>query len=457
MTATVGPHPLGINVLGEVSGNLGVGVAARHLVSALLAKGHEVSILDLDAGLGRKGYASNFAHLTVSEAEALPHAVSLFILPPAAIVGEVMRRSDLSGLLMREQATNVALTYWELPALANDAARALEVFDVVVAPSAFVEAALDFSLSGTRIVRGLQPVDLPPQVVADRDRFELPAGAFVAVTSFDPHSDPSRKNPFGALEAFRRAFPQDENVRLVFKVNVPRTGLGDGGPGGALLETMRERIGADPRIVLLAETLSYPEVLSLYASADAFISLHRAEGLGLGLLEAMALGKPVVATGWSGNKSFMHPSDACLVRYRLVPVQATIADYTSVAKAHKLLWAEPDLDDAALWLRRLANSPELRSVIGSRARASVARYREEAAQLRFVDDILAVRAHQLAAGDGGARRRVLAEKIALARRTARRDALGLPGWLADQARAEFDRRIGWRLTGRRRPLGSNQA
>lgn len=449
MTAPVGSQPFGINVIGEVSGNLGVGVAARHIVSALLVKGQEVSILDLDAGLGRKGYASNFAHLTVSNAEALPHAVNLFILPPAAIVGEVIRRNDLSGLLRREQATNVALTYWELPALANDAARALEVFDIVVAPSAYIEAALDFSLSGTRIVRGLQPIELPPQVVADRARFDLPAEAFVVVTSFDPHSDPNRKNPFGALEAFRRAFPEDENARLVFKVNVLRGRGDDAGPSSALLAQLRERIGSDLRVVLMADTLSYPEVLSLYASADAFVSLHRAEGLGLGLLEAMALGKPVVATGWSGNKSFMRPSDTCLVRHRLVPVQATISDYTSVAKAHEPLWAEPDLDDAALWLRRLADSSELRLAIGARAKASFEHYRSEAAQLRFVDDILAVRAHQLAANDDEARRRVLDSRIALARRTARRESLGLAGWLTDQVRTEFDRRIGWRLRSQR--------
>ena len=447
----------GINVIGEVSGNLGVGVATRHLVSALLARGIGVSVFDLDPGLGRKGYASNFAHVTVSEAEALPHAVNMFVLPPPLMAEEVVRRSDLVGLLQRKRATNVAFTMWELPVIAGSAARALEVFDLVVGMSAFVEAALDFSLSGTRVVHGLQPIDLPPQVAADRARFGLPAEAFVAVTSFDPNSDPSRKNPFGALEAFRRAFPQDENVRLVFKVNVPRTQPGEDGPSSELLRTMRDRIGGDPRILLMAETLSYPDVLSLYASADAFISLHRAEGLGLGLLEAMALSKPVVATGWSGNKSFMRPSDACLVRHRLVPVQATISDYTRVVEAHEPMWAEPDLDDAALWLRRLANSPELRLEIGTRAQASFERYRSEAAQLRFVDDILAVRTHQLAADGEGARRQMLDQKIELARSTGRREALGLAGWLADQARAEFDRRVGWRLRGRRQRLDVNKA
>ncbi len=443
---------VGINVIGEVSGNLGVGVAARHIVSALIAQKREVSILDLDPGLGRKGYANNFSHLMVVEAKALPHPINLFILPPPLVAEEVVRRADLIELLRRERATNVLFTMWELPVMADSAARALEAFDLVVATSAFVEAALDFSLSGTRVVHGLQPIDLPPQVVADRRRFSLPADAFVAVTSFDPLSDPNRKNPFGTLEAFRLAFPKDENVRLVFKVNVPRGRDNDAVTDSTLLAQLRKRIGADPRVVLLAETLSYPEVLSLYASADVFVSLHRAEGLGLGLLEAMALGKPVVATGWSGNKSFMRPSDACLVRHSLVPVKATISDYTRVAKAHAALWAEPDLNDAAMWLHRLANSRELRASIGSRAMASFDRYRSEAAQLRFVDDIQAVRAHQLADNDVEGRQRVLDARILLARRTARRESLGVAGWLVDQARAEFDQRIGWRLASRQRSL-----
>lgn len=447
----------GINVIGEVSGNLGVGVAARHIVKALVNRGTEVAIFDIDAGQGRKGFANEFAHLTVKQASALPHQINLFVLPPAALVNEVVRRGDLIDLLQRENATNAAFTMWELPVLPRSSVRALEVFDIVVATSAFVEAALDFSLSGPQIVHGYQPIEIPPEVAPNRRRFGIPEDAFVVVSSFDPLSDPSRKNPLGAVEAFFRAFPENDSVRLVIKLNGPKSGMNCGDFGSAHFKQLSKRIGADHRVILVAESLSYTDVLSLFASADVFVSLHRAEGLGLGLLESMALGKAVVATGWSGNKSFMRASDACLVKYGLVPVRATIREYTQVEKSLKPLWAEPDLGDAAIWMQRLAASPGLRSTIGNRARDSFNRYRLEAAELRFVDDIMAVREHHLVASPVATRRAALDRRLKLALSTARRDSSSTTGWLAGLAKTEYERRIGWRFAGSRGSWNGDKA
>jgi glycosyltransferase involved in cell wall biosynthesis len=93
------------------------------------------------------------------------------------------------------------------------------------------------------------------------------------------------------------------------------------------------------------------------------LSLHRGEGFGLVLAEAMLLGKPVVATGWSGNTDFMDATNAALVGYRLVPARDDRLVYRG-------LWAEPDVEEAALLLRKLADDADLRRDLGRRARAS---------------------------------------------------------------------------------------
>jgi len=137
---------------------------------------------------------------------------------------------------------------------------------------------------------------------------------------------------------------------------------------------LRERAAADPRVRLVDRVLEYRAMLSLIASADVFVSLHRAEGLGLCLLEAMALGRPVVATGWSGNLDYMDDRNSCLVDCDLVPVRgATHPAYASANLAPDARWAEPRLDHAATWLARLARDARLRRRIGARARSDLGR------------------------------------------------------------------------------------
>ena len=141
---------------------------------------------------------------------------------------------------------------------------------------------------------------------------------------------------------------------------------------------------------LTTDNFSYADVPSLYASADVFVSLHRAEGLGLGLMEAMALGKPVIATAWSGNMSFMNHTNACLVGYQLVPVQGSIDAYKANNFGRDSYWADPDLDQAARWMARLATDPNLRLRIGAKAAKDMRRYQKKAREASFVDEIRAI-------------------------------------------------------------------
>lgn len=233
------------------------------------------------------------------------------------------------------------------------------------------------------------------------------------------------------------------------KLNAPANGYADEALNRTVLRPLLQDLQADPRTLVITERLSYRDVLSLYASADAFISLHRAEGLGLGLLESMALGKPVIATGWSGNKAFMSPSNACSVRHSLVPTKGRHKAYLATMSG-KPVWAEPDIDDAALWLRRLARDPVLCHSIGAAARQAFLRYQSEAAALGFLGDLVALHDHQRAnpmAPSSEARGKRVRE---VQRKLLRADMSALQR-VGAHAWDQFERRIGWRLTARLAP------
>jgi glycosyltransferase involved in cell wall biosynthesis len=211
----------------------------------------------------------------------------------------------------------------------------------------------------------------------------LPEDGVLFVLSFEPNSDIQRKNPFAAIEAFTQAFAGDSRSHMVIKVNNTST-------GGAKAEELSRFCAGRERIHVIDQTLSYVDVLSLYASCDVFVSLHRSEGHGLGLMEAMALGKPTIATAWSGNMSFMDHTNSCLVGYDLIPVEGTLSVYRKEYLDMEGVWANPDIAEAAAWMKKLADEEDLRIAIGRKAATDMARYQNNAREGGFIDELRAI-------------------------------------------------------------------
>src|SRR6185295_5916841 len=176
-------------------------------------------------------------------------------------------------------------------------------------------------LSPVPVVR-VPPV-LAPEVAGDRERGRavLDVGDdFVFLFMFDFNSYIERKNPMAVIDAFRRAFPGRERARLVIKsVNGAFNTEG--------LAALEAAASADDRIMLLGEYVSAREIADLTHACDCYVSLHRAEGTGLTMANAMAAAKPVIATGWSGNTDFMDASNSLLVRFDLVELDRDIGPY----------------------------------------------------------------------------------------------------------------------------------
>jgi glycosyltransferase involved in cell wall biosynthesis len=205
---------------------------------------------------------------------------------------------------------------------------------------------------------------LPLLPIADsglgRRDFGLDEDAFVFLSTFDFNSSFWRKNPLGAIAAFRMAFPDPEDrVQLLIK-----SSNGKGYP--KLLAQLLDAAAADRRIIVRDEVMEKQHLQSLHRCADCFVSLHRAEGFGLALAESMALAKPVIATGWSGNMEFMTEQNSLPVPYTLLPIPPG-----QYPHAHGQRWAEPDLREAAHHMRRLATDPALVRTVGARAASDV--------------------------------------------------------------------------------------
>ncbi len=364
-----------------------MGVTARHFIRLLLDQGHEVAVLDIDKPNAQDWRDRTYADITVASGRDLPYAISIIALDISSLPELFLKPPE--GLF-REDRMNVGLVWWELTVLPDRWLEAIRLFDVVLVGSDFVQHVIEFNVPGVRVVRAKHPVYLPAEpVTRERSRFGLPEEPVLFLSSFEPLSGVERKNPFAAVAAFQQAFPEadDKRANLVIKLN--NVNNPSDVRARRFVESLREQCANDSRLIVIAESLSYADVLQLYASCDVFVSLHRSEGLGLGPLEAMRLGRPVIATAWSGNLTYMNHCNACLVSHRFIPAGGD-DQYTATYLGKAGFWADPDVAEAAQWMKALVESPELRASFAKRALESTAIYQKDAETAAFVDEIKAI-------------------------------------------------------------------
>jgi glycosyltransferase involved in cell wall biosynthesis len=260
-----------------------------------------------------------------------------------------------------EGRTNIGFWVWELEDFPDRWLSCFEYFDEIWTPSRFAQEAIS-RRSPVPVLR------FPHSIAVDRGAAQrwrrsdlgIPDGAFVFLFMLDYYSVFERKNPLGLVEAFRRAFPREAGVWLVIKSSHSEH---DRASAARLARAIR---GANVRVV--DEVLSRQRVDGLYDLCDAYASLHRSEGFGMTLAEAMSLGKPVIATEYGGNVDFQNQANTLAVPYELRPLEE---DHGPYAKGSS--WAYPILDRAAELMRYLVNNPSSAANLGARARADVHR------------------------------------------------------------------------------------
>ena len=363
------PH-FGINLIANFGSGVGLGVISRGIAGLLKSREIPFSIFDVPHAWGTPQSDAQFAEHLVAHPDALSHPINLYVLPTVFFVNFF----ENNPVFLARPRLHVANIWWEASRLPPQWTDMLSRFDGILAMSDFIADICRNSLAVTPTLYGEAPLGLPTNVRANRAEFGLPVDAVVFVASLDPNSDPERKNPEALIDAFRSAFPvADRQVRLVLRLNNAATTLGQ-----AVAQRLLQLAAGDGRIGLLLEPMRYDQVLSLYACADIYLSLHRGEGLGLGMLESMALGKAVIATGWSGNLSFMNHSNSALLRYRLIPVAGSYDFFRPEMIGHDARWADPVLEDAVAWMRHLRHDRDARDALGARAKASAENYQQKA-------------------------------------------------------------------------------
>jgi glycosyltransferase involved in cell wall biosynthesis len=337
----------GLAIAGELTRASGFGETARLMAAAAKQLGLPVWTIDLPSPVHSR------PEVMVTASSAPPPGVPLVLHVNAPMLPLALLR--LPSAVTRNRPI-IGYWAWEMPEVPPEWRPALACVSQVWVPSRFTAAALEPLLPGR--VRVVPPaLALVPPVASawNRTAFGLPEAAVVVLVSFNLASAFARKNPFAAIAAFRGAFGDRPDRILVLKVGHPEHAPAD----FARLTQMARA----PNIRLETRMLAPEDRHALTACADIVLSLHRGEGFGLVLAEAMLLGKPVVATGWSGNTDFMDGTNAALVDYRLVPARDDRAVYRG-------LWAEPDAAQAAILLRTLADDADMRRSLGERARVS---------------------------------------------------------------------------------------
>jgi len=268
---------------------------------------------------------------------------------------------------------------WELDVFPKQFHGALDLVDEVWAVSEFTRDAIA-AVTSKPVFAVPHPIVAPrvPQAI-DRAELGLPEDRTLFLFCFDLLSILERKNPLGLVEAYTRAFGASDGATLVLKVINGDKRVPD-------LERLRLAIDGRQDILLIDQYLDADKLAALVNVADCYVSLHRSEGFGLTMAEAMALGKPVIATGYSGNLDFMSTDTSYLVRWSEGAVPAGCDPYPKGA-----MWAEPDLDDAARLMRYVHEHPDEAKEVGRRAQQAVTTSHSTVQRAQFVrqrfDDI----------------------------------------------------------------------
>jgi glycosyltransferase involved in cell wall biosynthesis len=356
----------GVNVAGYFQVEVGVGEAARHLLSALEAAGIPHSTLSYSETPSRK------AHPFVSRGDnKAPFDVNIVCVNAE----HTARFARHAGPGFFEGRYTAGFWFWELEDFPPSMHQAFDFVDEVWTATEFV--AKGIRAIGRRPVLTI-PLPVPvPQCDSNVTRLtlRLPEG-FMFLFIFDFFSVLERKNPIGLIKAFERAFRPGEGPILLIKTI-------NGDSNLAALEQIRAAASSRQDILIVDEYYSAVEKNSLLGLCDCYISLHRSEGLGLTMAEAMGLAKPVIATAYSGNLEFMTPDNSYLVNYGSGSVPPGCDPYPTGS-----VWAEPDLDDAAECMRRVYRSPEEARLKAQRAREDIVTKHNVEMSGRLVDQRL---------------------------------------------------------------------
>jgi glycosyltransferase involved in cell wall biosynthesis len=332
-------RPFGVNLFGFAFGELGTGEDLRMAVAACESAMIPYRIVNISTGSNLRQADLVLKDKVAQSVDEAPYAINVFCLPGFDTIERIFLQK---GEHFFRGHYNIGWWPWEISVWPKAWSRAFDLMDEIWAGSEFARA---MYAKSTNLHVNIMPlgVSVDRGKLHPRSFYHLPDKKFLFLFVFDFNSHLDRKNPVAILDAFAEAFPEsNQDVGLVLKVM-------NSDAGNFKWLSFQRLVKRDPRIILMEETLDRPDVLGLINACDAYVSLHRGEGFGRTLAEAMLYGKPVIATNYSGNVDFMmeglsYPVDFTLQR---IPRDA----YPFLELTDGAEWAEPDVEDAAQKMR----------------------------------------------------------------------------------------------------------
>jgi glycosyltransferase involved in cell wall biosynthesis len=338
----------GVNMLGHFCNPSGLQQAARWAKAALERAGLSTSCRDVPVprhlvpGDREQWLGLEIFPVTILTQAATPYFKSGY---------------ERGGLMPGENIYRIAYWNWELETVPDEWVEAAQLVDEIWSPTEFVAKAMRARMARP-VYHMLPGVEVGPVETVARASLSIPEDHFVFLFMFDLHSQVHRKNPGAVFRAFREAFREDDKATLVIKSS-------GGDIHSADLAELRDTIRG-PNVILLDRLMTRAQAYGLIAMSDCFVSLHRSEGFGLGLAEAMLMARPVIATGYSGNLDFMNRNNSLLVDYELVEITEDRPIYT-----RGNFWAEPSIKQASAYMRDVYKHPDKARIRALRGQAEL--------------------------------------------------------------------------------------
>jgi len=340
----------GINLIGNIRAETGLGQSCRLVADELEASGIPYSVYQYDQlGVMTEGQYQQYESKISNE---LPYNINLIHINPHEL-GLAFQQAHEK---IWNGRYNIGFWLWELEDFPDEWVPCFHCVNEIWTPSKFISDSIQKKTD-------MKVVTIPYHIGLEvpskgkfeyRESFHLPEDKFLFLMMYDRTSMTERKNPEAVMDAFQMAFSKDDEAGLVIKIN---------NSSEKEINIIRSMIPVHKNVYFITEVLERQQVNELIYCVDAIVSLHRAEGFGLVLAEAMLLGTPTIATNWSSNTEFMTKETACMVDAELVTLDRDIGSFK---KGNR--WAEPDVKQAAGYMRRLYEEPAYCHMLSQKAK-----------------------------------------------------------------------------------------
>jgi Glycosyl transferases group 1 len=329
-----------IEIIGFFHSISGIGESARLCARQLLNDGYRVNCTSVERFF-RKPDEIEWQwenHINPQQINCRIYHLNPPMLPPVIIQ---------MGIRDFKKTYNIGYWAWELETIPTEWISAMRYMNCIMTPSEFTSNAIK-KHTAIPVITVTHPVTIEIPDINIRNQLNIPQDAFLVSNIFSFGSAMERKNPTGLITAFKSAFNGNKNVYLALKAN--------SGKNSKEKQELLEEIIDYPNIILIDKQWERREILGLIHTSNLYASLHRSEGFGLTLAEALLLGVPTMTTAWSGNMDFCTEDNSFMISYKPITVTSNHPEFQGLKNA---TWADADIEQTTDLLREIADKPQL--------------------------------------------------------------------------------------------------